>query len=300
MSDDNEIIVDLLRDIFGKEKQHYDSKGQIALDCPLCDEGKHKGNMEVNYFHHVFKCWSCGDTNDMHGSLGKLIKKYGKKSHYKTYSILAPEETQIKEKKQYNKLKLPDFFKKFNEVSTVYPVRRQAYNYLTNRGITDEIIERYGIGFCDNGSHAGRIIIPSYNKKGEINYYIARSWDPHTRAKYKNPEAEKDKIIFFESLIDWDSDITLVEGVFDSIFVPNSIPMLGKHMSVLLFNTLYDKAKGDITIALDGDAYDNAVSLYHELNGGELYGRIKIVKLPLDKDIADLRGNINEYYITIR
>jgi hypothetical protein len=63
---------------------------------------------------------------------------------------------------------------------------------------------------------------------------------------------------------------------------------------------LYEKAKRNITIALDGDAYDNAVSLYHELNGGELYGRIKIVKLPLDKDIADLRGNINEYYITIR
>jgi DNA primase len=300
MADDNEILVDLLRDIFGKEKQHYDSKGQIALDCPECDEGKHKGNMEVNYFQHVFKCWSCSDSNDMHGSLGKLIKKYGKKSHYKTYSILAPEENKPIQKKKVEKLKLPEFFKKFNEVSSIYPVRRQAYNYLTNRGITDEMIEKYGIGFCDNGSHAGRIIIPSYNKKGELNYYIARSWDLHTKAKYKNPESAKDEIIFFESLIDWEKDITLVEGTFDSIFIPNSIPMLGKHMSPLLFNTLYDKAKGNITIALDGDAYDNAVSLYHELNGGELYGRIKIVKLPLDKDIADLRGNINEYYITIR
>jgi DNA primase len=300
MADDNEILVDLLRDIFGKEKQHYDSKGQIALDCPQCDEGRHKGNMEVNYFQHVFKCWSCGDTNDMHGSLGKLIKKYGKRSHYKTYSILAPEENKPIQRKKVEKLKLPESFKKFNEVSSIYPVRRQAYNYLTNRGITDEIIERYGIGFCDNGSHAGRIIIPSYDNKNELNYYIARSWDLHTKAKYKNPEAAKDEIIFFESLIDWEKDITLVEGAFDSIFIPNSIPMLGKHMSVLLFNTLYDKAKGNITIALDGDAYDNAVSLYHELNGGELYGRIKIVKLPLDKDIADLRGNINEYYITIR
>jgi DNA primase len=169
-----------------------------------------------------------------------------------------------------------------------------------NRGITDEIIERYGIGFCDNGSHAGRIIIPSYNKKGELNYYIARSWDLHTRAKYKNPENPKDEIIFFESLIDWNKDITLVEGAFDSIFIPNSIPMLGKHMSSLLFDTLYEKTNGNITIALDGDAFDNAVKLYHELNGGNLYGRIKIVKLPLDKDIADLRGQINEYYIEIK
>jgi len=299
MSDDTEIIVDLLTEIFGKEKRHYESKGQISLDCPICDEGKHKGNMEVNYFQHVYKCWSCGDTNEMHGSLGKLIKKYGKKSHYKTYSLFAPEDTKPI-KKQTPKLKLPEHFKKFDEVSPIYPVRRQAYNYLKNRGITDEVIERYGIGFCDNGSHAGRIIIPSYDKKGNLNYYIARSWDLHTKAKYKNPEAEKDKIIFFESLIDWEKDITLVEGAFDSIFIPNSIPMLGKHMSSLLFNTLYENVKGNITVALDGDAFDNAINLYHELNGGNLYGRIKVVKLPPDKDIADLRGNINEYYITIR
>ena len=37
MADDNEILVDLLRDIFGKEKQHYDSKGQISHNCPNCD-----------------------------------------------------------------------------------------------------------------------------------------------------------------------------------------------------------------------------------------------------------------------
>jgi hypothetical protein len=76
--------------------------------------------------------------------------------------------------------------------------------------------------------------------------------------------------------------------------------MLGKHMSQLLFTTLYEKAKGSITIALDGDAFDNAVKLYHELNGGSLWGRVKIVKLPLDKDVCDLRGQINEYYIQIK
>ena len=49
----------------------------------------------------------------------------------------------------------------------------------------------------------------------------------------------------------------------------------------------------------DGDAYDNAVKLYHELNGGVLYGRIKIVKLPKDKDVCDLKGDIKEYYIDL-
>ena len=132
-----------------------------------------------------------------------------------------------------------------------------------------------------------------------MNYYIARSWNPTSKAKYKNPEAEKDKIIFWESMIDWDKDIFLVEGAFDGLFLENAIPMLGKHMSELLFETIYKKLKGNITICLDADAWENAVKLYHELNGGELWGRIKLIKLPDEKDIADLKGEIKEEYYYI-
>jgi hypothetical protein len=76
--------------------------------------------------------------------------------------------------------------------------------------------------------------------------------------------------------------------------------MLGKHLSQHLFQTLYDKAKANIIISLDGDAWRAAVKLYNELNGGELYNRIKIVKLPVDKDVCDLKGNINEYYYKMK
>jgi hypothetical protein len=40
--------------------------------------------------------------------------------------------------------------------------------------------------------------------------------------------------------------------------------------------------------------------IYHELNGGRLYNKIKIIKLPKDKDICDLRGQIEEYYYEIK
>jgi DNA primase len=173
-------------------------------------------------------------------------------------------------------------------------------NYLKSRGITDEMIEKFGIGFCDKGDHAGRIVIPSYSTNGVLNYYIARSWNPMSRAKYKNPEAEKDKIIFWENLIDWNKDIYLVEGAFDGLFLDNPIPMLGKHMSELLFDTIYQKAKGNVIICLDGDAWKNAVKLYHELNGGELYQKIKILKLPMDRDVCDLKGQIDPYYVIIK
>ena len=131
-----------------------------------------------------------------------------------------------------------------------------------------------------------------------LNYFVARSW-VKSRLKYKNPTAEKDQIIFNEGLIDWDKDIHICEGAFDSFFLDNSIVMLGKKMSSLLFETLYANAKGNIIICTDGDAWSDGLKLYHELNGGALYNKIKIIKLPMDKDICDLRGQIDEYYYEI-
>jgi DNA primase len=298
--DENEALVELLEEVLGDHGLHYPNRGQISFNCPVCDDDRNKHNLEVNYIDNVYKCWSCGDSEGTHGPLGRIFDKYGNKKHKKLYNVLKPE-TVVKRERPKKTLKLPDSFTLFKDSSPVYPVRRQAMNYLKSRGITDEMIERYGIGFCDKGDHSGRIVVPSYDKNGELNYYIARSWNPMSKAKYKNPEAEKDKIIFWENLIDWNKDIFLVEGAFDGLFLENSIPMLGKHMSELLFETLYMKAKGNITICLDSDAWENAVKLYHELNGGEMWGRIKLIKLPDDSDIADLRGEIkDEYYRIIK
>lgn len=297
--DENEALVELLEEVLGDHGLHYPNRGQISFNCPVCDDGRNKHNLEVNYIDNVYKCWACGDSENTHGALGRIFDKYGNKKQKKLYNVLKPE-TVVKREKKKKTLKLPESFTLFKDSSPVYPVRRQALNYLKNRGITDEMIEKFGIGFCDKGDHAGRIIIPSYSTNGELNYYIARSWNPMSRAKYKNPEAEKDKIIFWESLIDWNKDIYLVEGAFDGLFLDNPIPMLGKHMSELLFDTIYQKAKGNVIICLDGDAWNNAVKLYHELNGGELYKKIKILKLPMDQDVCDLKGQIDPYYVIIK
>jgi DNA primase len=297
--DEFDDVVEIISEFLGEPKKIYENRSQVSWNCPICDDDNNKGNLEVNVEKSLFHCWSCGDSEGTHGTLGKLFDKFGNKKQKKLYQILKPETIQVREKK-IDKVKLPDGYKKFSEVSSVYPVRRQAMNYLKNRGITDEMVEKYQIGFCDTGDHNGRIIIPSYNKKNELNYYISRSWDPNSRYKYKNPIAPKDEIIFWENIIDWDKDIYLVEGVFDGLFLPNSIPMLGKHMSQVLFETIYNNAKGEIVICLDADAWSNASKLYHELNGGSLYGRIKIIKLMDDKDVCDLQGQIDDFYYKMR
>jgi DNA primase len=155
------------------------------------------------------------------------------------------------------------------------------------------MLQIYNIGYCPSGIYENRIIIPSYDKDKNVNYFIARSYLSYSKMKYKNPEAQKETIIFNEYLIDWDKPVYIVEGAFDSIFIPNAIPMLGKFMSEHLFDELYTKAK-KVIIILDPDAWNDAERLYHRINIGKLMGKVWIVKLEGDKDIADLQGKINE------
>lgn len=307
MKDENyDDIIDILTEIFGDFRNHNEYSGQMSFNCPVCsydikglDVGDGKYNLEINYKLNVGKCWVCCDTHNTHGSLKKLIRTFGTKKQLRKYEILRPDDDGERPKKHYKKIKLPAEYISFDDVSAglkMTPQYKQAWRYIKKRNITDEQIKKFKIGFCYRGEYENRIIIPSFDRDGQLNYFIARSYLTYTKMKYKNPEAEKEIIIFNENLIDWDKPIYVVEGAFDSIFVPNSIPMLGKHMGDFLFNYLYDHAK-EIIIILDADAWDNAEQLFHKLNCGKLFNKVWIVKLDTDKDIADLCGDLTGYEI---
>jgi DNA primase len=304
MVDEVEVLVELLSDVLGAPHQHYESKGQISFDCPVCaaekglENGDGKGNLEINYSRHVYKCWACGETLGTQGPLGKLFDKFATKKQKKVYELIKPEELKQEEKKKV-RLRLPQGFTTFQDSNPRFIPHIEAYNYLKSRGITDEIIEKFKIGYTATGDYAYRIVVPSYDTENTLNYFVARAWVPK-KMKYKNPPVPKDEIIFNEGAVDWKKDVYLCEGVFDSFFLPNPIVMLGKKMSKLLFETLYLKAEGNIIICTDGDAFTDGVKLYHELNGGKLYNKIKLIKLPADKDVCDLRGQIDEYYYEIK
>jgi len=303
MTEENEVVIELLTDILGDPKQHYDSKGQISFDCPVCAMEKGldqdgKGNLEVNYFRGVYKCWACAETNGTQGPLGKLIEQFGNKNQRKVYDLIRPKDQEKKERpKTY--LRLPEGYTKFKDSNIRFIPHREAINYLYSRGITDEIIEKYDIGYTVSGDYAYRIIVPSYDLEDRLNYFVGRAWVPK-KMKYKNPSVPKDEIIFNESRINWEENVYLCEGVFDAFFLPNPIPMLGKILSNNLFEKLYERCQGEIHICLDGDAWEDALKLYHNLNGGKFYNKVKILKLPKDRDVCDLRGQINEYYHEIK
>lgn len=300
---DTELLLSLVEDVLGEPRKHNDSQGQISFDCPTCsydikglDEGDGKGNLEVNYHRNVFKCWACSETHETHGSIYKLVNKWGTAYQKKQLALIMPDTFLEKNEIQYEKIELPKEYVKFSDASMGLKLThhyKYAYNYLKKRGITDEMMDRHHMGFCYDGPYGGRIVVPSYDKDMKLNFFVSRLYG-NGFLKYKNPRASKETLIFNEYLIDWNKDIYICEGVFDSFFLPNSIPLLGKFINDYLWSRLYDEAKGNVIICLDGDAWADAEKLYYKLNGGRLHGRVKVVRLPEDKDIGDLRGVLPE------
>jgi DNA primase len=178
---------------------------------------------------------------------------------------------------------LPEGYKRLTDCSKFQWKYSEVMTYLKDRGITKEMIDRYDIGYTTEGKYHDRIIIPSYDKSGNLDYYIARGFSKWTRPKYLNPDAKKSGVIFNSRFVSLDATIYLVEGVFDHMVIPNSIPMLGKTLSPELLEFLRG-ARANIVVVLDNDAIEDAKDLYKELNVSVLHGRLRLCELPEGRD----------------
>jgi len=301
-------LVRILENTFGAIRNHSESKGQIDFDCPRCaidkgmPDGDGRGNLTINYNKGIFRCWSCGARNNMHGTINYLIFKYSSvydKNRFKSLNIsfdFSGKDIVIEE---HVDLKLPKSYVSFKNVTNKNDqLYKKAYRYVSERGLSDEILREYNIGYVSDGEFANRILIPSYDENDSLNYFVARSFDRYLNPKYKNPEIRKESIIFNEKLINWDGVIYIVEGVFDHIVVPNSIPMLGKYMSDKLYISLMTRAKNDVIIGLDGGEVEkiDSVKLFRQLNTLDLNDRVKVIYTPDGWDFS----SINEKYGPIK
>ena len=299
----------LLEFFLGESKKDLDESYQLQFACPRCVETKGDGerrkyNLEVNLRKGLFNCWSCGQYDDeMHGSILKLIKLYGNNSIINEYKATVKELQQSKlyqlsfDKNDFDidftipeikEVSLPKNYTIFreNDKSSYRPLM-----YLKKRGITIDIIKKFRIGYTKYDENekqlSSRIIIPSFNAFGELNYWTGRDFTGiKGRQKYYNPIIERKDLIFNEEKIEWDADITLVEGPFDHIVVPNSIPLLGKVLKTdfKLYQYLLLKANANINIFLDGDAFDDVKKLYQLLNHDRLYNKIRFIPAMPDDD----------------
>ena len=311
-----EKLYNILEFILGESKSGY-SEGQMQYQfpCPHCIEKyglqeARKMNLEVSFSKGgVYNCWKCSSEGDdlMHGSIKKLIRLFGNEDLLNEYTSIIHS---IRDSELY-KLHFADFDKTIIErevlqlPSSFKPFIKNEKNnygalkYLKNRGIGWDIIEKYNLGYTereeDNKKGSFRVIIPSYSALGELNYWVGRDYLPKsekftTRLKYDNPKVEKKDIIFNEEKIQWDADITLVEGPFDHIVVPNSIPLLGKSLNrdYKLYWNLISRCNANCNIMLDADAYQSVKEIYKLLNHDKLYNKIRYIPIEEGEDPSSL------------
>ena len=135
-----------------------------------------------------------------------------------------------------------------------------ALKFIMERGLTMEDVVRYNLHYCLNGVYQNRIIVPSYDSNGQLNYFVGRDFYKGGM-KYKNPPIPKD-IIGFDLYIDWSQPIVLCEGVFDAIAIKNnSIPLFGKNILPKLFEKILTKKVKHIIISLDEDAFQDSLKM---------------------------------------
>ena len=273
---------------------------QLQINCPRCQEKDGlptpdgKFNLEINTAKRMFRCWKCEDPK-FSGSLGKLIRTFGTLIDYELYKSFAGifhDYWYDENEKDYEVVKLPMEMIYFSQMDVSNSDHFEAYNYLINdRKINRSIILKYRLGFCLTGVYSKRIIIPSYDNDGEINYFVARSYDKKSKTKkpYDNPKSDKDLIIFNDGMINWDSTIYLVEGVFEMLSIPNAIPLLGKTISKTLLLKL-KKLKPHIIVILDLDAEKDSINLMYLLKSIYFDCEEKIKQVILPKGLYDDAG----------
>ena len=276
----------ILKDILGS---YFRSGEEYLFHCKKCGHDKKK--LSVNFDKNVFKCWIC----DYRGNnLFRLVKRYGsflQRQEWEKYSNTIDissslEELLFTEEEQEEAvvLKLPKEFTSLANRNLPLSAL-EAKKYLQSRGITQADILRWKIGYCKKGEYKDRIIIPSFNNDGKVNYFVARSygreWPP-----YKNPNVSKD-IIFNQLYIDFKNDLVLVEGAFDAVKADNAVPILGSSLreDSKLFQEI---VKWDTTVyvALDPDAEKKAMKLIKSLL---LYG-VEVYKVDVTgyKDVGEM------------
>ena len=304
-------MYDILVSFLGQSKSELDESLQLQFSCPKCQERdgfqeRNKYHLEVNIEMGLFHCWKCSSIDErMQGSIYKLIRKYGNQELLKQYKDAVDEFKKSSfykihfnedsfgkdyEDLKVEEIKIPVNYKTFKKESSE---NTKPFKYLQKRGIDWTIIEDFHIGYTeyDDNDRKGsnRIILPSFDKYGQLNYWTGRDYTGNEkRQRYDNPKVDRKDIIFNEEKVLWNADITLVEGPFDSIVVPNSIPLLGKQLNegYKLYNELFNNANANINIFLDGDAIETSKKLYKTLNNGRLQGKIRFIYVPItDEDL---------------
>ncbi len=278
--------------------------GLYNFRCNYCGDSEKQKSKARGYLYQIkndynYKCHNCGVTRTLTNFLKDLdtvlydqyvMERYKNGLTGKKSNTPEPEF----------KFEVPIFKKKSFNLPTISELNKEhlARVYLEKRQIPEKFLNQ--LYYCEKFKEwtntqketfksvqydEPRIIIPLI-KDGEIFGYQGRSLNKSSKVKYITIilDDNQPKIFGWDN-VDWNKTIYIVEGPFDSMFLNNSIAMVGADMDYMFF-----KNKPDVEFVF---VYDN------EKRNKEMISRVEktidmkypIVIWPQDlkcKDINDM------------
>ena len=288
-------IVNLLNRVLKSQGQELSKENEYMWWSPFVNH--HKPKLQVNIKNGKWHCWVSGQGGH---NLFQLFKKVNAtKKQYQELNELSDNFSfeYVPTKQENKEVKLPDEYKPMWTKSNS-PTYKHALKYLKSRGVSQDDMIKYSIGYCEDGLYSNRVIIPSYDEEGKLNFFIGRDiFD--SKLKYRNSPTPKD-IVGFELFVNWEEPILLVEGALDAITSKvNSIPLFGKTIMNNLKRKILEKKVKTLYVALDNDAVKDSMKIVEELmNEGIKVHMIKLTeKDPNDigyEKFTDIKNSTNE------
>ena len=241
------------------EKFKQVKTGLYNFRCIYCGDSQKNKNKTRGYIYgykndHNYKCHNCGVSKsftnflkDIDSSLYDqyVMERYKNGSTGKGSNTPEPKFTFEK----------PKFTKKAFDLPSIAELNKEhsARIYLENRKIPQDFLSK--IFYCEKFKQwtneqketfestkydEPRIIIPLINN-GEIFGFQGRSLSKKPKVKYITIILDEDQPkIYGLDRIDWNKTVYVVEGPFDSMFIDNSIAMVGADIDKMFFATNFE------------------------------------------------------------
>ena len=251
--------------VFGSGRMARNCRN-FDVRCPVCLEKgpvpPDKKKLAILTEDDRCHCWVCGYKSR---TLAPLIRKYGTHSQLQEYvQRFMPAGTSTwhprcmiitGEAPPPPPIQLPKDFKLFAASRSRDPDVAAMRRYLVQRGLSDDDLWFYKLGYSNEPMWHRRVIMPSFDKDGALNHFVGRTIDKGRKPKYESPEGDRRQVIFNEINIDWSRQLVVCEGAFDLVKCgDNAVPLLGSDLNEesALFNAIV--AHGTpVALALDAD-----------------------------------------------
>lgn len=277
----------------------------LSIWCPFCkNNNRRKLKLVIHLEKSFYHCWVCdkkgSDVSYVISRIDKSLVNKAKKL-FKSNNSKAKNSLDIDIASLFNdegnyedeldRIAIPEGFMILaNAFSSSNPDIRDVFRYALNRGVNKHKMWFLRLGYSLDPEYKRCLIIPSLDKKGQINYFTARKIDVDTNCgyKYKNANVPKKNIIFNEININWKIPLTLVEGPLDLLKTnDNATCLLGSSLTedMRLFHKIVQN-KTEVYLALDEDAYYKTIRIASLLSEYDI--SVKIVNTRGSADVGDM------------